>query len=509
MLRIGGLASGLDVDSMVTQLIRAHSMPIDRMVQQKQTFEWQRDAYREMNLKMTDFRNNKLSTYRLQGTFIDYKANITGDQSTVSAKAVGNIQGSALTLKVNALATAAAKWSDDIRSGEGELDVNKALSQQNGALDGDEFTKSDYTIKINGQEVDINVEKDSLQNVIDKINKETDVTAFYDDVTGRISFKSDNTGAVNGPNNEAYIVFEDDDNFLLNTFKIDASDHETNSVKATNADVTINGMQTYRESNVFVVNGIEVTLLEATGQEVMVNIARDTDKIFNVVMDFVNDYNEMIDALNSKIGEERHRDYHPLTEEQKNAMTDREVDRWEEMAKSGMLKNDPILFKLINTMRNIAASSVELEDGKFISLHSLGIKTGSYTERGRLHVDEFALREAIEADPDAVITLFTKQGNQSGSEKLGISGQGIGTALYAEFKLSLDEIVEKAGSPLALVNNSFIGESIKNMNERIDAANRRLTELEERYYRQFSAMEAAMHQLNSQSVALANMFNQG
>lgn len=511
MLRIGGLASGIDTDTMVTQLIKAHSIPVDRMIQQRQIIEWQRDAFRDMNLKMTDFRNNKLSNYRLQGTFIDYRANIKGDTTAVSAKAVGDVQGSALTIKVDRLATAAAKWSyEDIRSGNGELDTLKALNQQIDALDRDEFAKTDYTIKINGKEINIYVQADSIESIISKINHQTDVTAFYDNETGRISFKSDHTGVTNGPDNSDYIVFEDDDNFLRDTFKINVgTNSETDSTRAMNADVTINGMQTNRTDNVFVVNGIEVTLLEATGREATIGMARDTDKIFDAVMNFVKEYNEMLELLNGKIGEEKYRDYRPLTEDQKNAMTDKEIDRWEEMAKSGLLKNDPILSKLANTMRTVISSRVEVEDGKFLSLSSLGIKSGSYTERGKLYVDEFALREAIEADPDAVTMLFTKRGNDNSSENTATSGQGIGTTLYAEFKLGLDEIVEKAGSPLSLVNNSFIGKSLESMNERIEAANRRLSELEARYYRQFSAMETAMHQLNSQSIALANMFNLG
>lgn len=514
MLRIGGIASGIDTDAMITQLMNAHRIPVDRLVQQRTILEWQRDAYREMNTMLTDYRNNKLSEFRLETTFLARQVSITGDASAVSAKANPNVQGSNLSIKVTSLATSASKWSDgDIRSSSADFDTTQSLADQVDHLNRGEFTKQEYTILINGTEVNIDVENDSLDSIIARINRDTNVNAFFDEITGQLSFRAKETGLVQGAaQNSAYIEFVDDDNFLSETFRINVGANTAgNSIAATNAEVTINGMQTERASNTFSVNGIEVTLLKATDMEANIEVVRDTDRIYDAVVKFVTEYNELLDKLNAKISEERHRDYPPLTQEQKNAMTDREIDQWEEAARSGMLRNDSILSNAISNMRLTIAKSVEVGDNEFMSLSSLGITSGNYTERGKLYINEAKLRAAIEADPDAVTTLFTKKssGEESTPSNSYVLDQGIAASLHDQLKETLDAIVEKAGSPLMQVNNSFIGKSLERMNDRIDMANRRLDMLEDRYYRQFTAMEKAMQMLTAQSASLASMFNMG
>lgn len=516
MLRIGGLASGIDTDTMIVQMMAAHRMPVDRLIQQRTTLEWQRDAYREMNTKMTDYRNNKLSDFRLQGTFLHNKVTITGDSSAISARAIGDVQSSSLTVTVHELATAAAKWShSSIRNGENDIDASDVLLNQSSNLSSGQFPDEEYeySFKINGNEVKVNVAEDSLNTIISRINTITNVTAFYDHHLGKISFMAKETGAVNGANGgQTFIEFEDGDGFLQDVFKINVDDNTPgdDSTEARNADVTINGMRTSRESNVFMVNGIEVTLLQATSHEASIQIARDTDQIFDAVVRFVNEYNEMLESINQKINEDRDRGYHPLTEQQRKDMSDKDVELWEETAKKGMLRNDSILTSIADKMRMIVSSNVEVEEGKFLSLASLGITTGSYTERGKLHIDEFLLKEAINADPDGVKELFTKRADDDtpiGSSVTSV--QGIGVVLYEEFRLSISQISEKAGSPLSLVNTSFLGKDIERINERIEDANRRMQMIEDRYYRQFSAMEAAIQRLNMQADSLLGMFGGG
>lgn len=502
----GGLASGIDTDSIVKDMMKVQRLPIDRMNQKMQMLEWQRDAYRAMNTQITDFRSNDLSKFRLQGTFMSQKINVTGDTTAISAKTVGTATTESLTVKVGSLATAAANWSHtDIRSSV-DFDASKTIDNQKGNLDADPtiFNQTQFTIKINDKEVNIDTTKDSLDSIIDKINKNTDVSAFYDTETGKVSLKSKETGLVNGDLNGADITFVDDGTFLQNVLNIDNTAGSFTS--AADATVTLNGLDTTRTSNIFTVNGIEVTLLEASTTESTIQVTRDTEKTVDAVKEFVESYNEMLSAAQSKLVESKYPDFKPLTAEQKSEMGDKEIERWEEKAMSGLLKNDPILSRLVNDMRLSVLSQVETDDGRKITLGTIGLETGDYSERGKLYLDEDKLRAAIEANPDDVMTLFTNEG----TEVNGITtNQGIGDKMYQDTKEAMDRITQKAGYPASLSDNSFIGKDITRTSTRILDSERRLAAVEERYYRQFTAMETAIQRLNSQSDYLFSMLNSG
>lgn len=507
MLRIGGISSGIDTDNIIKDLMKASRMPVDRMLQQRQMIAWQRDAYREMNSKITDYRNNILSDFRLQSTFLSKTTTITGATDAISAKADNSALADSLTIKVDALAVAAAKWSSgDIRDAvDKTFDPLAAIGTQESKLDGSTFTQTNYTININGTDVNINKDVDSLGAIMVRISKETNVSAFYDDITGQISFKSKDTGVINGATkDQPDITFVDDGDFLKNIFNIDTAT-TANSTAGTNAAVTINGMQTTRTGNTFSVSGIEVTLLKVSSTESTIKVTQDTDKIVDSIKSFIETYNEMLGSLQSKTGEDKYRSFLPLTDEQKSVMGDKEIELWEEKAMSGLLKNDQILNSTIDKLRAAISSQVEVADGEYLTLSNLGINTGSYSERGKLYLtDEAKLRGMIASNPDGVIALFTNP-----EDSTNPSSQGVASKMYDNLKDSMDSIAQKAGAPFSLANNSFLGKDLTRLDTRIDDANRRLEDLEDRYYRQFTAMEKAMSLLNSQSAYLSSMLGGG
>ncbi len=235
-------------------------------------------------------------------------------------KASNSAQNGSLSIKVSELATAAAKWSSaNIRDAvDQSFSTTQALSSQEDKLDGT-LSKTEYAIKINGKEINKNTEVDSLDRNIRKINRDTNVTK--------------STGLVNGENkDEAYITFEDDDDFLNDIFKIDiANNIAVNSTAAQDAEVTINELETTRSSNVFSVNGIEVTLLQATGIE-----AIKQNKIEEEINAFV--------AKRELI----------MTELQTNSFTSEELERNRATMKK-ILEYDTIILARMNELKDEAA----------------------------------------------------------------------------------------------------------------------------------------------------------
>ena len=511
ILRIGGLASGLDTDTIIKDLMKAHRVPYNKLLQQKQLLQWQRDAYREMNLKITDYRNNKLSNYRLESAWLAKKADVTND-AYVSAKATGAAANGTITVQVNSLATAASNASaGQITTDTSAFNPTQRLGDQNSLL-GNKLQQSGgkyitYTFRINGTLITVDPNVDSLDSVIKRINETTNVSAFYDPYTGKVSFVAKQTGFVNGPDGTGdKITFEDvDGDFLSNILLV----NEGSGTAATQADVVINGLNTKRDSNTFTVNGVEITLKAPSGGAVsQIAVSTDADRIVETVKNFINDYNDILKTIQDKLDETRYRDYPPLTEEQKKEMDDREIELWEEKAKSGLLRNDDILAKAASYLRSVSYSSVDTGNAKYKTLSSIGIVTGTYIEKGKLYLDENKLREAIAEDPDIVRKLFANPGTAADRSDVGLAKR-----LYDDLKHTLDAIGDKAGyasaSDSTAKDGSIIGEQLYRLNGQIDDWERRMKEWEDRYYRQFTALEMAINRYNAQAAYLANAFGYG
>ncbi|MUG72502.1 flagellar filament capping protein FliD [Paenibacillus validus] len=513
--RVSGLASGIDTEGLISQLMQAKRASVDKLYQNKQTIQWQREAYRDMNTKIYDFRNNKLSSYRLEGTFAAKTVDVAGNAAAISAKATGNAVNGTFKIEVKEMATAASNYSaGDIRKTGQKIDPTLTLSTQVEKFDvfdpgGNEFT-------INGTKVKFDPTKDSLNNVIDRINKTTDVNAFYDSTTGFVSFVSKNTGLVNNPSDPASdsaapgtnlgerITFSG--NFLTQSLKVATGG--PNEKVAVSAKVSINGMpEGSYASNKITVNGVEVTLLKKDpGNPATLTVDTDTNKIMDTVKAFVKDYNDILQTLNDKLNEARYKSFQPLTDTQKKDMKESDITQWEEKAKSGMLKNDDILSRAVSTMRLDVFSQVETGSKKYKTLASIGIETGEYIERGKLYIkDESKLKEAIEKEPEAIMALFTATGNGDSDQ----SDVGIAKRLYDHAQLTLNEMIQKAGSPgsfdTGAKDQSYIGKKLYLLDKDIDVANERIKNQEDMYYRKFTAMEAVINKYNSQSSYLSQL----
>src|SRR5690606_13601139 len=117
------------------------------------------------------------------------------------------------------------------------------------------------------------------------------------------------------------------------------------------------------------------------------------------------------DKINSSLAEKRYYDYPPLTEAQKAEMTEKEIEAWEEMARSGLLRGDNLLSGIGASLRAAMGGLFGEEGDPFRTLADIGISTGAWNEMGHLHLDEAKLREALRTDADAVAALLRKEGD--------------------------------------------------------------------------------------------------
>ncbi|MCI1592518.1 flagellar filament capping protein FliD [Heyndrickxia oleronia] len=360
---------------------------------------------------------------------------------------------------------------------------------------------------------------DSLNSMMNKVNNSNvGVSMFYDSFTDKMTLTRTETGNFNGDSknkldsngnlieNSNYDPQKDQEiftsgDFIQNVLKFDGA----TETGGENAIFEINGLQTERTSNTFEMNGVTFTLKKTFEDPESVSISNDSSKVFDNIKAFVDEYNKLIDTVNKKITEDRYRDYGPLTDEQREQLSDKQQEKWEEMAKSGLLKGDSILSGALSQMRLSMYTPVDNENisPAMKQLAAIGIKTtANYLDGGKLEIDEAKLKKAIEEDPASVENLFRGTGDST-------SSKGIVQRLYDDVSGTIDKLNERAGKATYTNQQFTIGKNLDDVSKKITTFTDRLKQIEDRYYNQFTAMEQAIQKANSQMSYLMQYFGGG
>jgi flagellar hook-associated protein 2 len=462
LLRISGLATGLDTDSMVQQLMKAASIPLDKLEQQKQWYQWQQEDLRDINSQLLSLRDNNVFALTLQGTFL--AKIVTSNSAIATATATSSAVNGTYTINVTSLAEAPTY-----------VTTPTATTINN--------TGGDVMLTLNGQSLVIknNATIGDVVTAINNLTSQTNVSATYDSTLNKLFLVSGKTGSqstitltANDTNGQTVLQ-----NLGLSTSGI--------NVMGSDASLSFNGFSITSVTNNITVAGLNITLT-GTGTTTL-TVSTDVDKIYNSIKSFVDSYNDIITKINTKLTEKRYYDYPPLTSEQKQAMKDSDITLWEQKARSGDLANDETLMRIYYSMRNVVSSTVSGVG----SLSSIGITTGQWYEGGKLYIDETKLRNAIATNPQQVMSIFTGTSTSA----------GIAQQLYDTLNSGIDAITQKAGSTTQLYDTSFIGNRIREIDDRIAQMQDYLNNLEQRYYTQFTQLEMYVSQMNSQSAWLS------
>ncbi|CAM3890041.1 flagellar filament capping protein FliD [Alkalicoccus chagannorensis] len=584
-MRLTGFATGLDINQMVQDLMKAERMPMERMEQDKIRAEVRMDQYREINEKLRDFRDNTFDSVLRRSQMLANEGT-SSHENLVTAQASSSASQASLRItEVTSLASAASNASAGAVSEE-PVDVQASFGSQafageeSGAwtrglvnrqtitvqqahttmsLDEELGNPDSVVVRVNGQaykvveefdeglratQVMINPDtneltfgeslarndrvevtamtadengpdlysvneltvydedgqavrdafvvtsEDSMEDVISQFNRSvTGVNAFFDEQSRRVSVMREDTGVFAA---EGQPEMQFSGTFFNDVLRLD----DAGETAARNAAFTVNGLETHRRSNTFTISNIQLTLQDTfSDRDVTVGVSRNTDSIMETITSFIDEYNEIVELVNGRVREESFRDYPPLTEEQRRELSEREAELWDERAESGLLRNDGLLRNGMNTFRQQFYTPVMGDvDTSITQLTQIGISTTSnFRDGGILEVDEEKLRAAIETDAEGVFQLFAGDGTPQ--------EQGIARRVRASADTLIESIAQRAGGSRGrTVNHQFtIGREINNIEDRMTNFERRLEQIENRYWAQFNAMEQAVQRANSQS----------
>lgn len=498
-IRMGGLVSGLDTESIVKNLMKAESAPLNKLLQKKQTEEWRRDQYREMNALLSDLKN-KTFDMKLQGTY-QKKVLASDNESVVTVKQKGNPSASVYNVEVDQLPEAAkaatVKFISSVK--DGSTAIGEAFS----------FTVGSDPTNI----VEVKAE-DTINSILAKVNalsSKTGITASYLQDDKSITFTTKTSGANSkitlngnfGTKLGMSAVIVDDTKISNPNDPLDTPTMEHQlSADAQAQTVKINGISYSVNSTTFTFDGVEFNIKSKGTTKI--NLKPDEDAMFKSIKEYVDKYNEIIDKINKKVDERTYKDFKPLLAEEKESLSDKQVEQWEEKAKSGLLRQDTLLSTGLSQMRQALMTNVKGSgiDTKLDSLSEIGITSGTYSENGKLYISETKLREAISENGNGVMELFTRT-SSSTDPATKFNESGLAERLYNQLNSTMTKLTEKAGSNASLVDKSILGEGLKRINSDISRWESRLQDKEDRYWKKFTAMETAMNKANAQGNWLA------
>ena len=556
--------SGLDIESLVKMGMMNKQKQYDKMYQNEMKQEWLKEAYVGVYDSMKTFKNN-MTDFKLQSNMSAMNATST-NEDIVSVSANGAAAAMSHKVSVSQVASnayimtgmkngspAEITFANNANPGKNYLmDVmyKEVHTTDNGDgtysytvkdKDGNEKTVagSDAAITLtlkdssaaNAKEYavtltydDIIQDKKTLSDLASAINKsEANIQAGFDTANGSFSMYNKTSGekniinitAGNGDtatllNNLHLASYNAQDNTLGAALSFNAGT-AVEAAKGTNAQATIDGKTYNLESNKITVAGVTYNFnnVSEVGKTTTVNVSQDTDKIVDNVKKFVDMYNTMLDSLNDKLSEEKYSDYKPLTKEQEAEMTEEQIKKWNEKAKSGLLYNNSQVRTLVSDMREALYTPVDAVDSKYNSLSAIGITTT--TTKGHVTLDEDKLRKALTEDPDCVYQLFASDQDSSyiaGStntnkltayeKKEDYKNTGVANRLYNAMTDNMSIFENYAGTSKATDDQSYLGKLISNMQTRMTSFQTLMKSYENKLYDKYDAMEVALSKLGAQ-----------
>ena len=527
MAGIYGLSgSGMDVDALVKSLMTAQRASNAGVAQKKTVLQLQKDAKNKVYDDISNFRNSVFN-YKLQAT-LNPKTVSTSNTSVATATALADAGNVTHSLVVSRLADG-VKLTSSVKITTG---VPGTIAKQFG-LGATDFDSTPFNIMVgNGiatKTISVDPSTMTLNDLVSKINSSgTNVQASYDTTLDRLFLSTTNSGEAAGislaGNSKASAFIE---KLKLGMTGIpDTVDPliiNYTSAPGNDAKFTLDGQALTQASNKFTISSVVYNLTGTTPftniqdpvdptktipvqQATNISVTNDVDKAVASIKSLVDSYNKILDEVNGKLDEKRYTDFPPLTDDQKATMKDADITAWNLKAQSGMLHNDTTLNSLVYTMRDAFANPISGLTGTYKSSSDIGITTGSYTEKGKLYLDETKLRTALTNDPDVIGKIFGTVGtNAVGKTTIDPNTQGIAGRLYDALKTTMDIMSKQAGTTATGANdtNSDIAKQMQEYTTRIAENKTREDDMQAAYYTKFNAMELALSKLSTQSTWLS------
>jgi len=536
-IRMTGMVSGLDTDSIVKELVSAYSTKKEKYEKEQTKLGWKQEIWKSLNKEVNSF-------YKSVGNLrFDSGYNTKKTTSSDSTKATVSASGNATvgTQKLHVLSTAQSGY---LTGGKITASDSSAKVTSSTKLSELGFTEDETALKFiakdkDGKDIstDIKLSKDSTISDAVKALRDVGLNASFDENNGRIFLSSSATGASTDFSLKS--DGSDASKNLLNTLALntDASEVTEASKRATKIDgsdaaIVLNGVVYTSSSNNFSINGLSISVNAVTdsvdlskaktngsldadkisdmlvntplndSEAISITTSTDTQGIYDKIKDFITSYNNIINKMTKLYNADSAGNYEPLTDDEKSEMSDSEIEKWETKIKDSLLRRDSTLSTVMSAMTT-AMSGGATVNGKTYFLSNFGISTLGYmnaaeNEQNAYHIDgdeddentsgnTDKLMTALNSDPDTVMD-FMKQ---------------MATNLYNAIDKQMTSTTLR--SKYSIYNDKEMTTQYKNYTTTIKEWETKISNKEDYYYKKFSSMEIALSKLNSQTSSLSGL----
>ena len=488
-MRLNGLMSGIDTESIIQQLVEARKTKVTTAKKAQMKVDYKMNAWKSLNTKLQNLQTKYLSNMRFSDAYTKLTTKVS-NSDVVSVMTGDSAVLGTQSLKVKNLA------KTGILTG-GELSANTTALTKIKDLD-ENFNGGKINIAFkNGKSVDIELGEDAtISDVLTQARK-AGLNASFDANQHRFFISSKEAGEAND-----FTITGDD--AILSALKLNASQDGATKVAGQDAEIELNGATFKSSTNVFEINGLTFTALkEAPNEEITVTTERDTSGIYNMIKDFLKEYNSIINEIDKLYNADLAKGYEPLTSEEKESLSETEIKEWEDKIKESILRRDSNLNTVGSALKGIMSSGFEI-GGKTYHLFDFGIETLGYfssadNEKNAYHINgdpdddstsnnADKLMNMITNDPDTVVSFFTK----------------LSQNLYGKMS-DLSKSVEGYRSFGNFYDDKKMKADYDSYTSKIAELEEKLNKYEDSWYAKFAKMETAMAKMQQNTSAITSL----
>lgn len=519
--------SGMDTESVIAQLVSVKSKKVTDLKNDQKKLEWKQKAWQDLNSKVYNLYSKTLSNLRLTSS---YKKKTTTSSDVTKATVVasdGAVDGTQ-SLQVNHVAKAGYLTGAELERGKTEYikdEDGKNVLDENGnpktrKIDWKATDKiSEIDSSLVGQKITLTVGKgdDAKKTEVEITDdmtfaeltrklSESGVKASFDENNQRFFITSSTTGVEND------FEIKGSGSKTLAALGLDESVAGANGTNATktaakDSEIILNGAKFTSGSNAYNINGLTINALGVTDGEITIVTSTDYDGVYDTIKDFISEYNELINEMDKLYNADSARKYNMLSEEEKDAMTDDEVEQWENTIKGALLRKDSTLSSLMNGMVNSMMKGFEIEvngEKKTKYLYEYGIHTLSYfdaadNEHHAYHIDGNTDDEATGTKDDKLKAALASNPEETAE---------FFAALCKDLYTTIDKAMntdKRYSSVYKVYNDKQLKTEYESYTKKIKEAEKELNAYEDKWYNKFSAMEVALSKLQSNTNAVTSM----
>lgn len=489
-MRLTGLMSGMDTDSMIQELVASRQTKVDEAVKAQKKLEVKQEAWKSLNTKLKNLQNKYISNMRFTTAYMKKTTKVSNSNAVSVITGEGAMNG-VQDLKINKLAKTAYLTGKEISKLDGgKVDATTKISEI-GAIS----SNAKMTCTINGEVKTFEVTEDTtVSDALTWLKNDCGLNANFDEKNQRFFVSAKESGAAND-----FVL--SGTGKALTALGLTVRDG-ANKVEGQDAEIELNGATFKSNTNTFDINGLTITAMNTTapGESITVTTQDDTDGIYDMIKNFIKEYNSIINEMDKLYNADSAKGYEPLTDEEKEAMSESEIEKWEEKIKDSILRRDSNLSKVSSALKQTMSGGVEI-GGEMLYLSSFGISTMSYfetadNEKNAYHIagdpdDEFTsgnadkLKSLISSDPDKVVSFFT-QLSKNLYETMNEQSKSVDG--YRSFGSFFDDKKMKT--------------DYSDYTRKIADLEAKVADYEDKWYKKFAAMETAMAKMQSNTSAV-------